>query len=146
MSKDEGNDHEEKKVKWTKSTQGFSLQTFQAHDEDDDKDQLCALQSHANIECRQHGGIDFKWDSSPDTGSGFTSTANEEPVDDAVHDQKGLGMTTNAGGKRTHKRGKTEGLNAKVWTDETGAANAFSFAGGGHTMQRHIPDRSKGDH
>ena len=115
-NKSDDNNKEDKKVKWTSTVKR------QLNQHNNRNVSFCGLQR------RKQNGIDFKWDMLLDTGSEFTSVKNKALVDDIVYDPKGLNMNTNAGGKSINTRGTMHDLKTKVWTDEEGVANIFSFA------------------
>ena len=71
-----------------------------------------------------------------DTGASFTLTMNDDLVNNAVFDPEGLNVNTNAEQKSINNGGEMGGLKAKVWTNESGMANVFSFAD--VTVQHHM--------
>ena len=86
---------DDEKVKWTSNSQprarsGFFQKRIETNS-------FCGLQRH---EHSNKEGIDFSWDAVLDTGSSFTATHNERPLDNKVWDKDGLHCDTNAGKQR----------------------------------------------
>ena len=80
----------EKKVKWLAATQRQFCKRIEL-DTKNKKEKICALQ------VRQSNGMDYEWDMLIDLGASFTSTMNQEPLDNVVCYPVGLNMSTNGG-------------------------------------------------
>ena len=83
QEKKQGTD--KKKVEWTATSQWQFCQTIALHET-----HFCGPQTG------HKGRIDCKWDMLIDVGLSFTSTMNEEPVDNAMCNPEGLNVNTNA--------------------------------------------------
>ena len=72
--------------------------------------------------------VDFENDALLDMGASFSSMIDDKMLDNAVKTDNSLQMGTNTGSKTLNEHGHLNSLKSRVWKDETGIANALSFA------------------